>query len=174
MLCQFCKTNPSTITISHVVNSKKIEINLCTSCAEEKGVDNPLAALPQIFENFIAELIGEENLLRGTKQAGSTCDGCGVTWDDFQKTGMFGCDICYQTFQKDLDLVLRRIHGSNQHIGSRPKSQRHKLSESELEKIKRELQHAIENEAFELAAELRDMIRDAQRELDRENDGILR
>ncbi|MFQ5649635.1 MAG: UvrB/UvrC motif-containing protein [bacterium] len=174
MVCQFCRENPATIKIAHVVNEKKIEINLCTGCAERKGIANPMASLPQIFENFIAELVGKEILQRSTHAEGLQCARCGSTWDDFQKTGLFGCDICYQTFEQDLNIVLRRIHGSNQHIGSRPKSQRHKISEAEMRRIKVELQEAIESENFELAAELRDLVRDAQRELDTENDGIIR
>jgi len=92
-----------------------------------------------------------------------------------KKTGLFGCDICYQVFSKDLNVILRRIHGSNQHIGNRPKSQRYVIDDFELKKIKLELQAAIENEDFELAAELRDMVRDTQSELNKKvDDGILR
>ncbi|MFQ5676367.1 MAG: UvrB/UvrC motif-containing protein, partial [bacterium] len=103
------------------------------------------------------------------------CSGCGLTWDQFEKTGLVGCDSCYQVFSDDLNLILRRIHGSNQHIGSRPKSQRYRIDKSELKKIRLELQAAIENEDFELAAELRDMVRDAESgKVRKKEDGILR
>lgn len=175
MLCQFCKQNPATIKISHVINSKTIEVSLCKGCAEEKGVENPLVALPQIFGNFIAELFGKELFAGNNIEDDKACESCGLTWEDFQEKGLFGCDICYQAFQSELDLIIKKIHGSTKHIGNRPKSLRRKLDKEELEQMKVELQAAIVNENFELAAELRDVIRDAQREFNKiEDDQILR
>ncbi|MFQ6113254.1 MAG: UvrB/UvrC motif-containing protein [bacterium] len=175
MLCQICNVNTAEVRLTQIINSKKIEINLCRKCAEEKGIDNPLAALPQIFGNFLMGLLHEDVIKRKKVKSTAKCHACGLTWDDFQNTGLFGCDICYQSFQEDLKVILRRIHGSNQHIGSRPKAHRHVIDESELKRLRSELQKAIEKENFERAAELRDMVRDAQRELDRKaNDGILR
>lgn len=175
MLCQLCEENLATIKIAHVINQKKIEINLCHSCAEAKGVDNPMVTLPQIFGNFISELLGADTFKMGVERPGKKCDACGCTWDSFQKTGMFGCDICYQTFAHDLDFILTRIHGSNKHIGNRPKSQRRTVAAAELERIKHDLQKAILDENFELAAELRDVLKDASVAPENSaNDGILR
>lgn len=175
MLCQMCHVNPAGIKIAHVINEKKVEINLCKACAEKKGLSNPMMTIPQIFGNFVAELLGQDVLEQSDASASITCTGCGSTWEDFQNTGLLGCEICYQIFQEDLSRVLRRIHGSSQHIGSRPRSQRSNIDRSEIEVIRKELQAAIRNEDFELAAELRDMIRDAERQNDgKQDDGILR
>jgi protein arginine kinase activator len=175
MLCQICNVNTAEIKLTQIINSKKFEINLCKKCAEEKGVDNPLLPLPQIFGNFLMDLLDEDVIKRKKVRNKITCRGCGLTWDDFQRSGLFGCDVCYETFQEDLKVILRRIHGSNQHIGSRPKTHRHVINEAELKRIRLELQSAIKNENFERAAQLRDMVRDAQREIDnKKNDGILR
>ncbi len=175
MLCQVCQKNPAEIKISHAINDKKIQIELCKACAEEKGLNNPLLNLPQLFGNFLAQILGEE-VFRSKRDAFETqCPECGATWDYFRETGLLGCDLCYQVFEEDLAVILRRIHGSNQHIGSRPRSHRYLVNESELEGMKMELQKAIEEERFERAAELRDMIRDAEREISKRNDdGILR
>jgi len=175
MLCQLCKQKSATIKISHVINNKTIEVSLCKDCAEEKGVENPLVALPQIFGNFIAELFGKELFAGKNIEDDKECDACGLTWEDFQEKGLFGCDICYQAFQSELDLIIKKIHGSTKHIGNRPKSLRRKLDKEELERMKVELKEAIISENFELAAELRDVIRDAQREFNTiEDDKILR
>lgn len=175
MLCQLCNLNSASVTISYVVNDKKISMNLCKECAEDKGLDNPMTTLPQMFGNFITELLGKDSLKRQSRDQNLQCSACGLTWDSFEETGLFGCDICYQVFSKDLNVILRRIHGSNQHIGNRPKSQRYKIDNAELQRIKMELETAIKNEDFELAAELRDMVRDAETHLDKkEEDGMLR
>lgn len=175
MLCQICQESAAGIVISHIINNKKIEIKICQSCAEKKGVDNPMTTLPQVFGNFIAELLGEENLRTKVDNGDAKCPGCGLTWDDFQEMGVLGCDVCYQEFRDDLQIILRRIHGSNHHIGNRPNATKTEIAESELEKIKLELDVAIKNEDFEMAAELRDLMRDSYRELDKkQNDGMLR
>jgi len=175
MLCQLCEKNPATIKIAHVIKQKKIEINLCHACAEAKGVDNPMVTLPQIFGNFISELLGDDLFSKAIEKTGEKCECCGSSWNSFEKTGMFGCDICYQTFEHNLNFTLRRIHGSNKHIGNRPKSQRRIIDATELERIRRNLQKAILDENFERAAELRDILKDARAEPEEsQNDGILR
>jgi len=178
MLCQLCKNNEATIKISYMLANNKNEMNLCRECAEDKGIDNPFTSLPKIFENFIVEILSQEPIdavNADDEEDHAKCSGCGTTWNSFQKTGLLGCEICYQVFKEELNILLRRIHGSNKHIGSRPRSQRSNIAVSELKRIQMELQEAINSENFELAAQLRDLIRDAQGELQKnENDGILR
>lgn len=159
------------------MNGKQLEFNLCKSCAEDKGMQNPLSSnLSQLFGNFITDLLDSGVMkMEDKSRLNIECKGCGLTWEAFENTGLFGCDLCYQTFQNDLDIILKKIHGSNKHIGSRPQALRSKIDERELQRIKVELKTAIKNEDFELAAELRDVVRDAERELQKtQNDGILR
>ncbi len=175
MLCQICHVKTADIKIAHVVNTKKIEINLCKGCAEQKGLDNPLSSIPQIFGNFITQLFGQDALKIQTDNESKRCSGCGLTWSHFQKTGLFGCDACYRTYADELGPILRKLHGSNQHVGSCPKSYRPVVDDSEIEQFQVQLHEAIKRENFERAAELRDKIRDARRKIDKpENDGILR
>jgi protein arginine kinase activator len=176
MLCQVCHVNSAAIKIAHTINGKKIEVNLCKDCAEQKGIDNPFSALPQMFGNFIAELLGENTLRREKSHDKRRCPGCGTSWETFEKTGLLGCGQCYDTFLEDLKLVLRRIHGSNQHIGSCPKSFRRVVDHSKIKNFRTQLERAIKSENFEKAAELRDIIRDAEREIDKSDleDGMLR
>ncbi len=172
MLCQICHKNPAEIKISHAVNEKKIQIQLCRHCAEERGLDS---GLPQLLGSFVSLLLGEDFIKEKRDRLEKKCPHCGLSWDDFRETGLLGCDICYQTFESDLNAILRRIHGSNQHIGSRPRAFRHTVDEADLESMRNELQQAVAEERFERAAELRDLIRDAERELiRRSHDGILR
>jgi protein arginine kinase activator len=84
-----------------------------------------------------------------------------MTYDDFRKVGRLGCAECYPTFKRSLGSLLKRIHGSPMHVGKSPlrllKSS--KVAKSELLELKRKLEKAIEQEAFEEAARLRDQIR---------------
>jgi protein arginine kinase activator len=156
-----------------VINQKKTQLSICLKCAEEKGITNPLAGLPEIFGKIVANILGEQSLEeddfeeRGTRQSSRRCPECHTSLDDFERTGLLGCGRCYQTFEKELTVLLRRIHGSSKHIGSRPRPRRAIITERDLGKLRQELEQAIRKEQFERAAELRDMIRDAEQETNR-------
>ena len=90
------------------------------------------------------------------------CERCGTSKADFEKKGLLGCGMCYETFQDDMKFILRRIHGSNKHIGYRPTSKRQLTSAPDVKALQRKLETAIEKEDFEEAAKLRDLIRDAE------------
>jgi len=76
-----------------------------------------------------------------------------------------GCSECSQAFKDSLGLLLKRIHGSTQHLGRVPAKAKAKAAalpvqkRSEIDILRAELQKAIEMEEFEEAARLRDKIR---------------
>ena len=92
--------------------------------------------------------------------AGS-CDFCGATLQDFRDSGRLGCPQCYTVFEHHLRGLLRRLHGSSQHVGevylapSSAAPEPHRL----LTDLREQLRRAVDSENFELAAELRDRIR---------------
>jgi protein arginine kinase activator len=173
MLCEICKKRPGAVSYTQVINNKKTQLSVCMKCAEEKGITNPLAGLPEVFGKIVANILGEELLTATeeiTKKSGSIrCPKCNISLAKFEKTGLLGCDECYQTFEKELSVLLRRIHGSSKHIGSRPRPRRVVSNERDLGKLRAELALAIGKEKFERAAELRDLIRDAEREAHNKN-----
>jgi len=57
--------------------------------------------------------------------------------------------------------LLKKIHGSSQHVGKIPQAKDMKTSiNRQLEQLQRQLNEAIEKEEFEKAAELRDEIKE--------------
>jgi protein arginine kinase activator len=67
------------------------------------------------------------------------------------------------TFDAHLRDLLRRLHGSSQHMGERYEAPGEAGAQSDprsrLLDLKAQLRRAVEGENFELAAELRDRIR---------------
>jgi protein arginine kinase activator len=93
--------------------------------------------------------------------AGHQCSFCGLTFGQFRETGRLGCPHCYETFEAHLRRLLRRIHGSVQHVGKvyLPPDPTASEMEKRLDGLRRKLYRAIEAEDFERAAEVRDQIR---------------
>lgn len=80
---------------------------------------------------------------------------CGRTYSDFEKSGRLGCDKCYDTFRKELNVLLRQIHSNNIHRGKIPSNCLGDIKKKRLyENLKAQLEEAVRNEDYEKAAKL--------------------
>ena len=77
--------------------------------------DDEDALFPEILAAMGQEL---PNQLPAPR-AGETCSRCGGSLQDFRESGRLGCPDCYRTFEAPLRDLLRRLHGSTQHVGER-------------------------------------------------------
>lgn len=72
--------------------------------------------------------------------------------------------MCYKTFNDELMPIIRRIQKGTQHTGKVPKRAGAQFKiYREIENLKAQLRMAVEREAFEEAAELRDRIRELEK-----------
>ena len=161
MVCDLCGKNPATVHLTEIIDDQMKELHLCEVCAREKsaqmeqqfGLSDLLAGLTE-FEKPAKELETEQ----------LKCGSCGLSYADFKKIGRVGCSECYVSFKKFLGPLLKRIHGSNYHTGKSPaRLTRVVKKKADLEELRVKLQKAIEMEAFEEAARIRDQIRDLER-----------
>jgi protein arginine kinase activator len=166
MLCERCEKRQATVRVERVVNNEKTVHHLCEQCASEQGelgvFLNPMFSLNQL----LSALLNDESAPSRVIPAGTTarCPTCGLTYSDFARQGRLGCSDCYQAFEERLDSVLRRIHGSGEHVGKVPKRAGAGLeTKRELERLRAELADAVRHEAYERAADLRDRIRALER-----------
>ena len=171
MLCDLCKQNQATVHLTEIVDAQMTEMHLCEECASQKGA--------QMESHF-----GLSDLLAGLADFGKTtgpeeaggetkaCPSCGLTYDDFRKIGRLGCAECYTTFKRSLSSLLKRIHGSVQHTGKVPeqpgvggaaRQPGAARPRNELAELRRKLAQAIDQEAFEEAARIRDVIREHEK-----------
>lgn len=168
MQCQACKKVKATVRCTTVINNKKVENFLCASCAKKNAVANPLDNIPELFGHIMAGILGEALLGKqmpvGKKgRSGPTCPSCGITFSQFEEQGKVGCAQCYKAFSGEMKILLRRLHGSSRHKGRMPRKFAPANSRNNLPRLRRELQEAILQERFERAAELRNLIRAAEK-----------
>ncbi|HEV2670033.1 MAG TPA: UvrB/UvrC motif-containing protein [Gemmatimonadales bacterium] len=168
MLCDNCKERDAIINLTQVEHDSKVTLHLCEQCAQLKGVETGGAVLKSPLGNFLGALGkggGTAGALVATGADGVRCPACSSTLRDFRDSGRLGCDQCYITFDAHLRDLLRRLHGSSQHVGERYdapgdlKGGGAADPRSRLLELKAQLRRAVEGENFELAAELRDRIR---------------
>ena len=157
MLCDLCKQVQASVHLTEIVNDQMTELHLCEGCANQKG--------SQVESHFgladlLSGLAGGGKTKEPEEAVGKACPTCGMTYDDFRKVGRLGCAACYVTFKRSLGTLLKRIHGTPLHLGKSPiRLLKPTQSKSEFAELKRKLERAIEEEAFEEAARLRDQMR---------------
>jgi protein arginine kinase activator len=89
------------------------------------------------------------------------CAFCGLSLSEFKKRNCAGCEACYELFEPELMVMIGDMQRAEKHCGKIPERE---LSRAELIELKTALLQAVKKQAFEEAAELRDRIRELERE----------
>ncbi|MGB0344065.1 MAG: UvrB/UvrC motif-containing protein [Coraliomargarita sp.] len=152
--CSLCNKE-ATVHLTQIINNKIHKVDLCESCAQQKGVTDP--------EGFaLADLLQTANLEIPLQSSGGdtpACPDCGYDSADFQRTGRLGCASCYSTFREQLGSVLEDMHTGLRHVGKVPAVALHRQSsQTTMRNLQDALARAISEEAYEQAATLRDQI----------------
>lgn len=173
MDCQECHKRPAALHFTQVINGNKTEIHVCEICAKEKGY----MSYPEegySLHNLLTGLFNFDTSLMENKQNSSykqteelQCPQCDMTISEFKRVGKFGCAECYHTFSEQLDPIFRRVHsGNTKHYGKIPTRKGGDLhAKKQVALYRSELQRLIENEAFEEAAEVRDKIKNLEKQM---------
>lgn len=168
MLCQECQKRKATVHLTKIINGEQSVQHLCEQCAQEKGefvFNHPPFSIHSLLTGLMnMDAQPSENLLDFTAPK-VQCKNCGLTFAQFGQIGRFGCSECYQTFGERLMPLMRRIHGSTQHMGTVPRRAGGAVKlKRNLDELKQQLQSLIVREEFEEAAKVRDRIRELESE----------
>lgn len=165
MTCDLCGKNKAAVHLTEIVNGQKRELHLCEFCAKEKGVEASAQFPTPLFGAGLPELLAGLSdfgvKLEAGEKAKLVCSQCGMTYEDFRKSGRLGCSNCYKAFERFLAPLLKRIHGAAQHVGKTPMMAAPKKAagKASLMQLKERLKTAVAQEDFEEAVRLRDQIR---------------
>ena len=159
MLCQHCQQREAFVHLSITENEKTREVYLCESCAK-KSQELGAVFHPAMVPGFLKVLFGFNSSFI-EQPSEMTCPKCGMTFSRITQVGKLGCSTCYETFETQLEPLLRRVHGGGHNVGKIPARRGTAIkNRMELRKLKEELQRLILQEGFEEAAVVRDKIRE--------------
>ena len=153
MKCQKCM-KAATLHITEVISEEQFEeLHLCEECAEKYLYE------PQ--QKAAGQKAGEEQAeAEGSALSGRECPECGIKFVEFRNSGRLGCPHDYQEFREELLPLLENIHGDARHTGKTPRRlPQARQAQSELAQLRKQLLQAVNKEAYEEAARLRDRIR---------------
>ena len=166
--CDSCNKKPATVHMTEIKGGKKIEKHLCEQCAaQQEGLPvKPHTPINELLTNFVLAHSGVP------KDVGAGCEQCGLTWAEFRQTGLLGCEHDYQVFEKDLTPLLAKAHEQATHHRGKVPARRAAVAGGaaavpmrrsvDVNRLRKELQRAIEVEDYEKAAKLRDQIKQAE------------
>lgn len=87
------------------------------------------------------------------------CPFCGTTFESFQKKGMFGCAVCYETFSSHIAALVRRIQEGERHMGKVPNRGHGVFSTAQkVRQLQQHLAQAVVNHNQKEEAHLRQLI----------------
>lgn len=159
--CEHCHKNVATVTVIEI-QPRGSEGNppatsqqhFCEICAQSKSLPHVKVAQKTLGDIWkLLQASGQKT----QRSEGLTCPECGMTREELRTRGRIGCAKDYEVFARDIGEILERVHGSREHVGRIPG-----LSTAELDRmqaitaLKRELDAAIREEAYESAARIRD------------------
>lgn len=157
MLCNSCHKNEATIHLTEIVNNQMMEVHLCETCAEEKGTDFKTHFN---FNELLSGLSDVGSLFKNEPRTEMQCKTCGLTYEEFGKTGRLGCCDCYQSLGKLLLPLIKRVQRSTSHLGKKPSRVSGDVKQNiELRDLRERLRRTVQAEEFEAAAQLRDEIK---------------
>jgi len=152
-----CGNHDALIHVQQIINGEVREINLCSSCAEMKG----LGDIKRMDGLSLSELLGK---IAGTvfeteeKESGRSihvsCSGCGRGIREIIESNEMGCPECYNSFHSTIEGSVRDAYDGT--IPSRLEGIKNLLLDRKS--LQEELNHALEEEEYEKAALLRDEI----------------
>lgn len=164
MLCQHCKSKEATTHVKSILNGEYTECMLCSDCASKLGYSGIWSDIQNDFGSILGSFF--TNALPARSDT-TRCEVCGSTYHDISSTGKVGCANCYETFLSELMPSIRRIHGNTTHCGKKPDANENLVSDTkdidtQIEETKAQLSKAVKEQNFELAAELRDKIKEME------------
>jgi protein arginine kinase activator len=156
MKCHSCP-NQASVHLTDIVNGHKKELHLCHACAEKRQlIKHQELNLSAILQTVIGPHINQltDDLAR------LTCPACGIKYMEFRAAGRLGCPHDYEVFRAGLEPLLQRIHRSGRHVGKKPVHGANRAAwQAEVLQLRQQLRAAVEAEAYEEAARLRDLLR---------------
>ncbi|HMP80137.1 MAG TPA: UvrB/UvrC motif-containing protein [Pirellulaceae bacterium] len=167
MRCQKCE-KPATFHITDLLGPEIVVLHLCPDCAKQYLQPETDAPSPTIANAIQGQLKLEQTAEELKKLDARQCPTCGITFLEFRQHGRLGCPNDYTVFRRELDALLLNMHGAVQHTGKHPKRPtRSSVETQQIIRLRRDLKDAIEQEDYETASRLRDLIRSHEQETQR-------
>lgn len=164
MQCQICNERDATIHLTEITDGVRTEMHICEHCAAEQDIAvKSHIPINELLSNLLAVQPTDEEISGGADQK-LACPTCGFTLAQFRKEGVLGCPGDYDVFEDALLPLIEKAHdGRTTHCGKVPlRTPVDAKKQMELLNLRQRLEAAVRSEDYELAAQLRDKIKQTE------------
>lgn len=173
MICEDCKQRPATVHYAQSINGQNTELHLCQDCyAKRVGgqfMINPNFLALNVFSQLAKPLVSPLQDASAVRAPILKCADCGLHFQQFLNSSLLGCPNCYTAFRSQLEHLMRQFQAGLRHQGKIPLRRGGTTRlRRKIQKIRMELQKAVELEQFEKAAQLRDELRNLEQSAEQE------
>ena len=170
MQCQQCE-KPATFHITELTGEEHQEIHLCEDHARSYLMQSDVGETPEsqsLTDAWADQLKVSQTAEDLAKLDQQACPVCGITFYEFRNQGRLGCPHDYECLEDQLEPLIVSIHGATEHTGKKPQQRASAdTNPTDLIRMRREMQQAIDEENYERASALRDEIRAIEDSLNR-------
>ncbi|TDJ71733.1 MAG: hypothetical protein E2O39_07905 [Planctomycetota bacterium] len=172
MICDTCQKNDATVHVTELLEAADpggsgatvSEQHLCPVCAQALKLPREAVGDASSMAADIWKIL-KVSAQQVRKRPSLECPECHMTLDEFRRRGRLGCPKDYELFKDFLGEQLERMHGAREHRGRLPGiGETEMLRMQRITDLKDELEHAIQEEAYEQAATLRDELKQLETE----------
>jgi len=159
MQCQVCKKNDATIHLTEINDGIRSELHVCEKCALDQGIAvKSQMPVNELLGNLLSSQPSDEELFGPSTDLECPC--CGFTMNHLRKEAQLGCPTDYEVFAEALAPIIKKAHAGNQtHCGKIPsRAPKNAKIEIAISSLQQQLDVAVREENYELAAKLRDKI----------------
>lgn len=168
MLCEKCRKNEAKVNLITVMNGQKHEVWLCENCVKDianipflnsmaQNINFPLQGM---LTEMLSNTESNKSSIDNNKIKEIVCSSCGLTYNEFKRSGKLGCSDCYKDFKVVLEPRIKSLQAGVKHVGKIPKVKgRELVQKRRLKDLKEEMQKLIIDEEYERAAIVRDEIK---------------
>ncbi len=137
-MCEQCGKQAATVHLTRIANEGTKVSHFCQDCAASQG------------------LSAQQDIQQDLRE----CRHCHMKFSEFAISGRLGCPACYLEFEKEIDAMFVQMHGAKNHKGKAySEHSEGSLGTADIQSLTKELAEAVKREEFELAALIRDKIR---------------
>ena len=150
----------ATVHQTEISGGEMVERHLCQECAASEGVTiKAQMPISQLLEEMVLQSAAGKDLSE------LRCEVCGITFLEFRRDGLLGCPNDYLAFEDVLEPLLERAHdGATLHSGKIPADAADlEQKQNQLLRLRGRLKDAVAGEDYELAARIRDEIKELER-----------
>lgn len=167
MKCDICKKNEAVIHIKQTRGNQTSNLNLCTECATERGIDQKNPQLEKVLDTIFRAVGTMKESPTGTSEQTLYCPRCGSSIDQLIRKESVGCPQCFFTFEKELNDCF--FHDKI-YRGRLPKSMEiYRIALQKIPDLEIQLKAAVDNENYIEAQQIKTEIECQKEALRQEN-----